>query len=806
MDLYLKFTSSAPEEVPPPPPGNKNGIGSDIRLEITKNRAEVSEIRRDVADTRTMVSYIHSNMPKRGEEASGRGRSVSVTDSLSTAEALTLLVGPKNVSSLICVSAFYLISVPSLPGESPPPAPNVCFGRDQLVEEIVGFAERLTSVALIGVGGIGKTYIARNVLNNDRIKQRFGDDRRFIRCDKFPASLTHFLRRLSEVIGAGIKNPEDLTPLRPSLSSREMIIVLDNAESILDPRVADAQEIYEAVEELSNFSNISLCITSRISTIPPGCKSIEVPTLSMEPARDTFYHICEHFERSESVDDILERLAFHPLSIALLATVALHSKWSIDRVKTEWEERRTGVLETEHNRSLAATIELSLTSPMFRELGPDARGLLGVVAFFPQGIDENNFEWLFPTISNRATIFDKFCILSLTHRSNGFITMLAPLRDYLSPKNLTSSSLLCVAGESYFARLSVEVDPDKPGFEDTRWITSEDVNVEQLLDVSMSANASSESVCNACANFMQHIFWHKKRLVVFGPKVEALPDDHPSKPRCLSELSQLFRSVGDHTGNKRTLNVALRLWRRLGDGYRVVQSLMFLAYTNRVLSFHEEALSQAKEASEICERLNITSMQAHSLRCLAWMLRDDNQLDAAGEAASRAIDRFKENEDRYGACLTYRVLGTIYHRKGKIDEAISQFKTALEIASTCNFPRELFWNYYCLAEVFFDEERFDEAHTHVELAKSHWGGDSFNLGRGMQLQAEFLHKRGKSEEAKAEVLKAIEVYEGIGTTLDLEKSRGLLLDIQKELDETAATAHESNGDGEFLGVAYSYGY
>lgn len=404
-------------------------------------------------------------------------------------------------------------------------------------------AENLTPIALVGVGGIGKTSIALTILHHDRVKRRFGENRRFIRCDQFSSTLPH-LDRLSKVIGADVENPEDLTPLRPFLSSKEMVIILDNAESILDPHGTDAAEIYALVEELSRLPTLCLCITSRISTIPPGCETLEITGLSMDAACNIFYHIYKCDKRSDLVDGILERLDFHPLSITLLATVAHQNRWGIDRLKGEWEKRRTNVLQTRHRQSLAATVELSLASPMFQELGPNARPLLEIVAFFPQGINESNVDWLVPAISDGLDILDGFCTLSLTYQSNGFIMMLAPLRDYLSPKDPKSSPLLCTIKDRYFARMSVEFDPNKLDFGETRWIVLEDANVEHLLDVFTTVDAGSDSVWVACVDFIAHLRLHKMRPTVLKPKIEGLPDGHHQKPRCLSSHNY-YTLLGD---------------------------------------------------------------------------------------------------------------------------------------------------------------------------------------------------------------------------------------------------------------------
>jgi len=581
-----------------------------------------------------------------------------------------------------------------------------------------------------------------------------------------------------------------------------MLIVFDNAESILDPQGTNAREIYTVMEELSRFSNICICITSRISTTPPGCKNLDVPTLSMDAARDTFDRIYDgDTDRSDTVNRILKQLDFHPLSITLLATVAHQNKWDTNRLAREWERRRTSVLHTQHNESLATTIELSLASPLFQELGPDARALLEIVAFFPQGIDENNLEWLFPTTSNRTRIFDRFHIFSLTYRSGGFIMMLAPLRDHFSPNNPKASPLLCTTKTQYFTRMSVEVDPSKPNFGETQWITSEDVNVEHLLDVFTTIDANSDSVWVACIDFMAHLYWHKKRLTILKPKIEGLPDDHRSKPECLFQLSRLFHSVGNHVERKRLLVHALNLPRPQGSERLVASVLVVLSDVNRVIGLHEEGISQVKEASEIRGRLSDTPGQANCLVRLALLLCSDKQFDAAEEAAFRALNLLPKEGHQFKVCQPHRALGNIYKSKGDTEKAIHHYEVAIGIASPFDWHDVLFWLHYELAGLFLNEGRSDDAHAHIERAKLHTAGSAFLLGYATEWQARVWRDQDRLGEAKSETLRALDIFEKLGAAEDVERCGQLLRDIEKELNTLVASG-QSDFDCELLKILH----
>jgi len=207
---------------------------------------------------------------------------------------------------------------------------------------------------------------------------------------------------------------------------------------------------------------------------------------------------------------------------------------------------------------------------------------------------------------------------------------------------------------------------------------------------------------------------------------------------------------------------------------------MRLADANRMLHLREEGIEQAKEALEIYTRLDEAVEQAECSVALAFLFRGINQLDAAKEAGFRALDLLPEKGNQFLVCRCHRVLGLIYRSQGEIEKAIHHFETALGIASSFNWDDQLVWIHCDMARLFFYEDMLDDAHTHVEYAKSFAVNNPYYLGRMIQLRAEIWYTQDRVEEAKSDFLYAAEVLEKLRATVDLERCKWFLAEIDSE--------------------------
>jgi hypothetical protein len=289
------------------------------------------------------------------------------------------------------------------------------------VNEILELTDQDSSIALFGSIGVGKSVVARAVLDHDRTKTKFGEHRYVMRCNLIN-SLESFLARLSDAIHT------DVEQLRSRLQSPPtLILLLDDLDSILDPLNPGSQKISETIEEFGSYEHVCIVTTSRVYPDIRGFHRFEVPTISEDGARDMFYGLCD-LERSAALDHFITSLDRHPLSIDLLAGCVRKNHLDEQTLLMAWENDQTGVVRASYHRKLRAVIEPTLSTPTIKGLVAITRDVLGAIAAPPHGFEESELEKLVPGIGQG--LLDALCKFSLVYREDGVVKMLLPARSY----------------------------------------------------------------------------------------------------------------------------------------------------------------------------------------------------------------------------------------------------------------------------------------------------------------------------------------------------------------------------------------
>ena len=84
-----------------------------------------------------------------------------------------------------------------------------------------------------------------------------------------------------------------------------------------------------------------------------------------------------------------------------------------------------------------------------------------------------------------------------------------------------------------------------------------------------------------------------------------------------------------------------------------------------------------------------------------------------------------------------------------------------------------------MADLFHDEDDFDNALVHIEQAKTYTVDDRYRLGCAILLQAWIYYRQHRLEDSASEALRALEIFEGFGAQMDVEFCKGLLREIEQ---------------------------
>jgi len=588
-----------------------------------------------------------------------------------------------------------------------PRAEGIFHGRldelKQLGTSLTG-DNRLHIVTIHGGGGQGKTALAREAV--ERFAHAWSGGVWATTLENLPSReiFVSDLARFLDIPTQEILDPTEIERrLLALLSERRLLIVLDNADTMVDAVEANNELIIHLAQLLQQLpgSAVSLLVTSRVPLGWSGEELLELDGLSPKEGAALFLQSTSH--RAEEVDMNLARqlskqVAGHPLSLRLLggafnvSAITLPAFLKVHEEQLAKAENKYVGLDHRH-RTLFACIETSvhyldthlhdLLSGLWVFHAPFLAEMV-IPIFDPEHKDtETNPSpvrgWLY-TLWQRS-LLTRETLITREGRLE-FYFLLPTVRPYIKHelKQVYEHEMLLSRFGAVYARLadilSSELDKSEAASAVVRRISDDfEQGVTYITGVEHGGYLLRWG-------WIQHRIGNPRRgLPLLEQALEiAQEDEGDLEAQALNSIAGVYKDIGQPQRALIFYEQALSICQQKHDRAGEATALHGLASTYLTTGQSEKAFVLFQQTLPIIREVGDRASEAAMLSDEAAAYQATGQLQKALHLYKQVLSLMREVGDRAGEATVLNNIAGIYRDRGQFREALLLCEYALSIA------------------------------------------------------------------------------------------------------------------------------